>query len=67
MICSATGEQPAIKIDLPIDLARDISYLLVAIKELGGNGRITLDVNNGAVTGTEVTVKRVRKAGRSSR
>lgn len=61
MLCSDTGCQQAIKIPMPVDLARDISYLLKSIKELGGNGRITLDVGNGEVTGTEVTIKRPRR------
>ncbi len=67
MLCQDTGHQESVHIELPVDLARDISYLLKAICNLGGNGRIQLDVNNGAVTGTEVTVKRERRRGRSSR
>ncbi len=62
MLCSDTSSKlPAVKIGMPVDLARDISYLLEGIKQLGGNGRITLDVSGGNVTGTEVTVKRQRK------
>lgn len=61
MLCSDTGCQPSIKIAMPVDLARDISYLIESIKSLGGNGKIVLDVSGGNVTGTEVTVKRQRK------
>jgi hypothetical protein len=62
LICSDTSAKlPAVKIGLPIDLAKDISYLLEGIKSLGGNGRITLDLSNGSVTSTEVTIKRSRK------
>lgn len=61
MQCSETDSQlPAVRIAMPVDLARDISYLLKAIRDLGGNGRILLDVSGGAVIGTEVTVKRLR-------
>lgn len=62
MLCSDTSSKlPAIKIGMPVDLARDISYLIESIKSLGGNGKIVLDVSGGNVTGTEVTVKRQRK------
>jgi len=61
MLCSDTGCQQAIKIAMPVDLARDISYLLEGLKSLGGNGHITLDVQNGEVMGTEMTIKRVRR------
>lgn len=62
MLCSDTDNKlPAVKVTLPLDLARDISYLLDAIRSLGGSGRIQLDVSGGNVTGTEVTVKRPRR------
>ena len=62
MLCSDTDNAlPAVKVALPLDLARDISHLLEAIRSLGGSGRIQLDVSGGNVTGTEVTVKRPRR------
>ncbi len=61
MLCSDTSSKlPAVKIGMPVDLARDISYLLEGIKQLGGTGRITLDVSGGQVIGTETTIKRRR-------
>jgi len=60
MLCSDTGHTEAIKIKMPVDLAKDISYWLEAIKQLGGNGRITLDISGGNVTSTEATIKRHR-------
>ena len=61
MQCSDTGEHQAVKIAMPVDLARDISNLLTGIENLGGNGRIVLDVSGGSVVSTEMTVKRHRK------
>lgn len=62
MQCSDTSARmPAVQIKMPLDLARDISYLIESIKSLGGNGKITLDVSGGNVTSTEVTVKRQRR------
>ncbi len=62
MLCSDTSSKlPAVKIGMPVDLARDISDLLESIEKFGGFGRITLDVQGGNVMGTEVTIKRSRK------
>lgn len=62
MLCSDTSSSiPAVKIGMPLDLARDISELLDSIKSLGGFGRITLDIQGGNVMGTEITIKRSRK------
>lgn len=62
MLCTDTDTGlPAVRVALPLDVARDISYLLKAIAEAGGNGRITLFVFGGNVTDTELTVKRTRK------
>jgi hypothetical protein len=61
MLCSETDSRvPAVKIVMPVDLARDISYLIEGIKALGGTGRITLDISGGQVIGTETTIKRRR-------
>jgi hypothetical protein len=62
MLCSETDSRmPAVKIGMPLDLARDFSYILKSIIDMGGNGRITFEVHGGNVTSTEVTVKRQRK------
>lgn len=61
MLCTETDSRvPAVKIGMPVDLARDISYLLEGIKSLGGSGRIVLDISGGQVIGTETTIKRRR-------
>jgi hypothetical protein len=61
MQCRDTGSSlPAVKIEMPVDLARDISSLINSIRALGGTGRITLDMQGGNVTGTEITVRRPR-------
>lgn len=62
MLCSETdGQMKAVHVAMPRDLALDISYLLNAIKQAGGNGRILLTVSGGDVIDTELTVKRPRK------
>jgi hypothetical protein len=58
--CETDSRIPAVHIKMPVDLARDISYLLEGIRSLGGHGKIVLDVQGGDVTGTEVTIKRLR-------
>ncbi len=61
MQCRDTGGSlPAVRIEMPVDLARDISSLINSIQALGGNGRIILEVVGGAVISTEVAVKRQR-------
>ena len=65
MLCTDTDTGlPAVRVALPLDVARDISYLLKAITDLGGNGRIQLDISGGAVVSTEVSIKRQRPASR---
>lgn len=62
MLCSDTsGKLPAVKVPMACELARDIAYLLRGIKELGGNGLLTLHIRGGNVESTEITVKRPRK------
>ncbi len=62
MLCSDTsGKLPAVKLPIPIDLAADIAYMLKGIRDMGGTGRLTLDVSGGNVTSTELSVKRPRK------
>jgi hypothetical protein len=62
MRCSDTsGKLPAIHLPIPLDLAADIAYMLKGIKEMGGTGRLVLDVSGGNVTSTELSVKRPRK------
>ena len=58
MQCSDTSAKlPAVHIAMPVDLAKDISYYLEAIKAIGGNGRITLFVSGGNVVDSEITAK----------
>ena len=62
MLCTDTDSGlQAVRVALPLDVARDISYLLKAISEAGGNGRITLFVFGGTITDTELSIKRTRK------
>src|SRR6266705_1787647 len=62
MLCSETDSHiPDVKIGLPIDLAKDISYWLEGIKLLGGNGDLTLRVRGNNVEDIETVVKQSRK------
>jgi hypothetical protein len=60
MQCRDTDSHQVIRIEMPVDLARDISSLINSIKALGGNGRITLEMFGGNVISTEIAVKRQR-------
>jgi hypothetical protein len=67
MLCSDTSaNMPAIKIGLPLDLARDISYWLESIKQLGGNADLTLHVRGGNVEEFETLFKQSRKRKKAS-
>ena len=67
MLCSETDSHiPAVKIGLPIDLAKDISYWLEAIKQVGGNADLTLRVRNGSVEEFETLIKQSRKRKKSA-
>ena len=59
MLCSDTDTSvPAVKIGLPMAVARDISYWLEAIRQTKAKGRITLFVSSeGDIVDSEVTVK----------
>ena len=63
MLCSDTsGKLPAIRVDMPADLAADISKWLSTIKHMHSKGRITLFVSSdGDVVDSEVTFKPPRK------
>ncbi len=61
MLCQDTGCQEAVKIKMPVDLARDISYWLEGIKALGGNGDVTLRVRGNNVEDIETVVKQSRR------
>ncbi len=65
MLCQDTGCQEAVKIKMPVDLARDISYWLEGIKALGGNGDVTLRVRGNNVEDIETVVKQSRRRKKS--
>ncbi len=67
MLCSETDSHiPAVKIGLPIDLAKDISYWLEAIKQVGGNADLTLHVRGGNVEEFETLIKQRRQRKKSA-
>jgi hypothetical protein len=57
---------PAVKIGLPIDVARDISYWLEGIKQLGGNAMLTLHIRGGNVEEYETSIKQRRQRKKAS-
>lgn len=63
MQCSETDSKlPAVKIPMSITLLKDLSYWVNAIKEVGGNGRVTFFVNGGKVSDEyEISIKPPRK------
>lgn len=67
MLCSDTNTSlQAVKIALPLDLAKDISYWLESIKQLGGNADLTLHVRGGNVEEFETLFKQSRKRKKAS-
>ena len=62
MQCSDTSAKlPAVHIGMPVDLAKDISYWLDAIKTVGGNADLTLEVRGGQVQAFQTLIKQSRK------
>lgn len=63
MLCSDTSSKlPAVKIGMPMAVAKDISYWLEAIRQTKAKGRITLFVSSdGDIVDSEVTVKPPKK------
>ena len=67
MLCSDTDTKlPAVKIGIPLDLARDIAHWLDGIRHLGGNADLTLHVRGGHVEETTTTFKQRSKRKKSA-
>lgn len=67
MLCSDTSSKlPAVKVGIPLDLARDISYWLEGIKALGGNAVLMLHVRGGNVEEVETVIKQRRQRKKSA-
>ena len=61
MLCSDTGKFENVHVTMTTEEARIFSELIHGVKQLGGEGRLMIEISGGTVTTTELTIKKQRQ------